>query len=272
MLEDGHDAALAQHQREVERTRYTADAAERRYRAVDPDNRLVARGLEADWERALSELADAKAELARRHAARPRELSDTERAAILALGHDLDHVWTAATTTDKDRKQLLHTLLAEVNITLDRDNGQAQLVLRWKGGAITDLVVPIKRSPPPIRTDEDTLDLVRRLAVRYPDAQIAGILNRQGRHTPRGLSYTAARVQAHAAGWVGPLDGYYVCAACGSAVADQRALHATSSCSCFHASTSAVRWIRPSSRSSAMRSNNSRSWGSAGGCASGWWP
>lgn len=194
-LEDGHDAALAQHQREVERARYTAEAAERRYRAVDPDNRLVARGLEADWERALSELADAEAEFARRHAARPRELSDTERAAILALGHDLDHVWTAATTTDKDRKQLLHTLLAEVNITLDRDNGHADLMLRWKGGAITDLVVPIKRSPPPIRTDEDTLDLVRRLAVHYPDAQIAGILNRQGRHTPRGLSYTAARVQ-----------------------------------------------------------------------------
>jgi DNA invertase Pin-like site-specific DNA recombinase len=197
-LEDGHDAALDQWRRETERARYAAAKAERRYRAVDPENRLVARGLERDWEHALAELAAAEAELARRQAARPTELSDAERAAILALGDDLDQVWAAPTTTDKDRKQLLRTLLEEVNITVERDHtgGRADLVLRWKGGAITDLCVPIKRKPPSIRTDEDTIDLVRRLAVHYPDAQIAGILNRQGRRTPRGLSYTAGRVQS----------------------------------------------------------------------------
>jgi Helix-turn-helix domain len=69
------------------------------------------------------------------------------------------------------------------------------LVLRWKGGTISELTVPIKRAQPKIRTDDDTVDLVRRLAVHYPDAVIAGILNRQGRRTPRGLSYTATRVQ-----------------------------------------------------------------------------
>jgi hypothetical protein len=106
-------------------------------------------------------------------------------------------VWATPTTTDKDRKQLLRTLLDEVNITVDRDSDhpQALLMLRWKGGATSDLSVPIKRRPPTIRTDEDTVDLIRRLAAHYPDAQIAGILNRQGRRTPRGLSYTAGRVQ-----------------------------------------------------------------------------
>lgn len=69
-------------------------------------------------------------------------------------------------------------------------------MLRWKGGAISDLTVPIKRRPPAIRTDEDTIDLIRRLATHYPDAQIAGILNRQGRRTARGLSHTAGRVQS----------------------------------------------------------------------------
>jgi hypothetical protein len=85
-----------------------------------------------------------------------------------------------------------------VNITIsrDHDSGHADLVLRWKGGAITELTIPVKRKPPRrLRTDEDTVDLVRRLAVHYPDASIAGILNRQGRRTPRGLSYTAGRVQ-----------------------------------------------------------------------------
>ena len=64
-----------------------------------------------------SELADAEAELARRQTARPRALTPAERAAILALGDDLGQVWDAPTTTDKDRKQLLRTLLEEVNIT-----------------------------------------------------------------------------------------------------------------------------------------------------------
>lgn len=196
-LEDGHDAALAQWRREVQRAQYAAGKAERRYRAVDPDNRLVARGLETEWEKALVALADAQAELARRETARPKTLTPAERAAILALGDDLDQVWASPTTTDKDRKQLLRTLLDEVNITLhrDADRNQASLILRWKGGAISDLAVPIKRKPPKIRTDEDTVDLVRRLAVHYPDPVIAGILNRQGRRTPRGLSYTATRVQ-----------------------------------------------------------------------------
>ena len=74
-LEDGHDAALAQHRRQVEQARYHASRAERRYRAVDPDNRLVARGLETEWEHALRELADAEAELARRETARPKTLT-----------------------------------------------------------------------------------------------------------------------------------------------------------------------------------------------------
>jgi DNA invertase Pin-like site-specific DNA recombinase len=196
-LEHGHDAALDQHRRQVEQARYQAVKAERRYRAVDPDNRLVARGLETEWNTALQRLADAEAELARRQAARPKSLTPAERAAILALGEDLGQVRDAPTTTDKDRKQLLRTLLEEVNITARRDDPDphARLVLRWKGGAITELTVPLRRPQPKIRTGDDTVDLVRRLAVHYPDAKIAGILNRQGRRTPRGLSYTAGRVQ-----------------------------------------------------------------------------
>src|SRR6516164_1288103 len=119
-IEQGHDAALAQHRRQVEQARYQAAKAERRYQAVDPENRLVARGLEAAWEKALTELAAAEAELARRQAARPAVLTSGERAAILALGDDLHAVWDAPSTTDKDRKRLLGTLLEEVNISSHR--------------------------------------------------------------------------------------------------------------------------------------------------------
>jgi hypothetical protein len=172
--------------------------AGRRYRAVDPDNRLVARGLEAEWEQALRELADAETDLARRQAARPKTLTAQEQQAILALGGALGAVWDAPATTGKDRKQLLRTLIDEAGITLHRDDPspRASLVLRWKGGAISELTVPLRRRQPAIRTDEDTIDLIRRLAVHYPDALIAGILNRQGRRTARGMSYTASRVQS----------------------------------------------------------------------------
>ena len=123
-------------------------------------------------------------------AARPKALTPAERAAILALGDDLGQVWDAPTTTDKDRKQLLRTLLEEVNITARRDkpDPHAPLVVRWKGGAISELTVPLRRPQPKIRTDEDTIDLIRRLAMHYPDAVIAGILNRQHRtHRPRNV-------------------------------------------------------------------------------------
>jgi transposase-like protein len=198
-LEDGHDAALDQWRRQVEQACYHAGTAERRYRAVDPDNRLVARGLETEWNTALQQLADAENEFARREAARPKTLTPHEKQAILALGDDLTGVWSAATTTDKDRKRLLRTLLDEVGIGVhrDHDQGRADLLLRWKGGAITELSVPLKRNPPQrLRTGEDTIDLLRRLAVHYPDATIAGILNRQHRRTARGMSFTASRVQS----------------------------------------------------------------------------
>jgi hypothetical protein len=195
-LQDGHHSVLEQHRREVQRARYDATRAERRYLAVDAENRLVARGLEAAWEKALTALAAAEAELARREARQPKTLTAEQQTRILALGTDLGVIWSAPTTTDRDRKELLGTLLTEVTISLDRAAGHADLVLRWKGGALTDLRVPLTaRKQARLRTDEDTIDLVRRLAVHYPDAQIAGILNRQKRSTATGLPFTAGRVQ-----------------------------------------------------------------------------
>lgn len=194
-LEVGHDAALAQWRLEVERTQYEAERAERRYRAVDPENRLVARGLEAEWAKRLRERVAAEAELARREKERPRPLTPRERETIRALGSDLARVWSAPTTTDRDRKELLRTLVEEVNVAIDPETSNAHLALRWRGGVLSELDVPLlRRRVPSLRTDEDTLGLVRRLAVHYADAVIAGILNRQGRRTVRGDRFTANTV------------------------------------------------------------------------------
>ncbi|MEJ2239904.1 MAG: recombinase family protein, partial [Gemmatimonadales bacterium] len=191
-LEANHDAALAQWRLALERARYEAERAERRYRAVEPENRLVARGLEAEWEKRLRELEQAEAELARREAQRPRTLSNDERRTVRALATDLKRVWNAPTTTVRDQKELLRTLLEEVIIAVYRDDKHAHLTLRWRGGLLTELDVDLPRSrPASVRTDEDTIELVRRLAAHYPDTVIAGILNKQGRTTARGLRFTA---------------------------------------------------------------------------------
>jgi hypothetical protein len=165
-------------------------------------NRLVARGLETEWENCLRELATAQAELARREQQRPRVFSAQERSSILALGGDLKRAWDAVTTTDRDRKELLRTLLEEVIIAVERAEFRAHLTLRWRGELLSELDVPLPRSrPAPIRTDEETVTLLRRLATHYPDAVIAGILNRQGRRTTTGMRFTANRVSSLRTHW-----------------------------------------------------------------------
>jgi len=190
-LEADHDGALAQWRLAVERANYEAQRAERRYSAVDPGNRLVARGLEAEWENCLRELEKAKAELANREALRPRTLSADERRGVLALGTDLLTVWHSATTSPRDKKELLRTVLEEVIITVDKDQYRAHLTLRWRGGSLTEIDLDLPRRRATVRTDEDTIALLRRLAAHYSDAVIAGILNRQERRTAYGHRFTA---------------------------------------------------------------------------------
>ena len=194
-LEADRESALKHWRLGVERASYAAGLAERRYRAVDPDNRLVARGLERAWEESLAALDAAKMELASHEQERPRVLSSEERSRLGTLGPDLATIWTAATTTARDRKELLGTLIEEVIVKVERDKSAAHLTLRWKGGALTEINLGLPRSrPATVRTDEDTVALVRRLAMHYPDTVIAGILNRQGRRTARGHRFEGNRV------------------------------------------------------------------------------
>src|SRR4029450_8103206 len=194
-LDADHDAALAQWRLAVERARYEADRADRRYRAVEHEIRLVARGLEADWERRLRELEQAQRELTIRERQRPRALGPDEAQCLRALGSDLRRVWDAPSTTARDKKELLRALLEEVVIAVERAEARAHLTVRWRGGTVTQLEIGLPHSNPPrVRTDEDSLALIRRLAPHYPDALIASILNRQGRRSARGDRFTALHV------------------------------------------------------------------------------
>lgn len=194
-IEADHDAAIAQWQLQVERLKYEAECAERRYRAVEPENRLVARTLETQWELCLDKLKDAEKELERRRQQNPKRLTPVQRISIRNLSEDLKVVWQAPTTTHRDRKELLQMFLEEVNIAVKHEENKALLILRWKGGVISEQEVNLQyRKVPPIRTEQNTIELVRRLAAHYPDAIIAGILNRQGRKTAHGDRFTVNKV------------------------------------------------------------------------------
>src|SRR5207249_4556561 len=94
-LEADRNAALAQWRLEVERARYEAQRAERRYRAVEPENRLVARGLETEWENQLRDVAAAENELRQREQQRPKTLDAEQLKHIQMLGSDIRKVWSA---------------------------------------------------------------------------------------------------------------------------------------------------------------------------------
>ena len=194
-VETDYDQALEQWRLTVERARYEAERAERRYRAVEPEHRLVARGLEREWERCLNALEDARGELERRQRERPRQLTAAERDAVLALGGDLQRVLDAPTTTPQDKKQLLRTVLEEVMISAPRGEHRIHLTLRWRTGLLSEIELERpRRRPATVRTDENTLELLRRLAQFHSDAMIASILNRQGKTTAYGHPFNADRV------------------------------------------------------------------------------
>jgi DNA invertase Pin-like site-specific DNA recombinase/biotin operon repressor len=192
-----HQARVRSAELELERARIHAERARRQFDACEPENRLVARTLEREWEQRLVEVRRAERALAEVAARRPDPLSDEEIAWCRQAGADLRQVFDAPSTSDRERKQLLRAILTDVVVTVDRTSEQhaAELRVVWEGGAVTEHSVPLPRTGRHTRcTDPDTIALVRQLAERYPDKQIAAILARQGRRTGAGNPFTAHRV------------------------------------------------------------------------------
>ena len=180
----------------AEKARYEADRARRQYDACEPENRLVARSLEAAWEAALRAAEQADADLADQQARRPTPLSPDEAALLARAGADLRAVFDAPSTTTRDRKLLLRTLITDVTVTVDTHAGHVDASIGWEGGAVSRLdPLPLRRQGHTYRaTDEDTVALIRRLAEHYDDTAIAAILARQRRRTATGLRFTRERV------------------------------------------------------------------------------
>jgi hypothetical protein len=165
----------------LERARYEAQLAERRYKAVDPDNRVVARTLETDWEAKLRALEELEQEHRRARQDQKVDLSLADRAEILSLARDLPRVWNAISTTNAQRKNMLRLLVQEVALTpVDVPRRMTRVRVLWHTGAVTESMVDRPRSRAP-RTSEHAIDRIRALTGQgWRDSDIAEELNRQG--------------------------------------------------------------------------------------------
>jgi hypothetical protein len=195
-LTDTHQAQVHSAELELERARHNAERAQRQFDRCEPENRLVARTLESEWERQLIEVSHAEQRLAAIRARRPHPLTEQEIAWCRHAGADLRAAFDAPTTTARDRKLLLRAMITDIVVTVEREQQRALVRIVWEGGAVTDHELTLPKTRPHAATDPDTLGLVRRLAADYPDHQIAGILARQGRLTGTGKPFTATRVRS----------------------------------------------------------------------------
>jgi DNA invertase Pin-like site-specific DNA recombinase len=176
-----------QWQRRVEGARYAVRLAQRRYEQVDPDNRLVARTLEAQWEARLREAAGLEREFEQFRQQTPLRLSPEQRPQLLKLAEDLPRLWNAPSTSWTERKSLLELLIADV--TLTRQGQDIQVQIRWQTNRVDayHLPVPVVGSPP---TPVAILQRIRELRQTHTDQQVAEILNQEGVRTAMGNSFT----------------------------------------------------------------------------------
>ena len=185
-----HQRSLRAAELAAERARYAASRAERAFLACEPENRLVARTLETRWEAALADATEAEAALAAQARARPELPSPGHLATTIA---DLPALWSAPTTSSKDRKRLLRTLLADVTITpAPADRTQLLVGLHWKSGASQQ--VPVTR-PPGIQqrnAGPAAIDLARKIGPTCDNITLAAALNQAGHRTGTGQPFTPA--------------------------------------------------------------------------------
>lgn len=181
-------------QQQVAHAQYEADLAQRRYLHVDPENRLVADVLEAEWNAKLRALAAAREAAEQQRQSDQKRVSAAERSAMLDLPRDFAQIWRDPRTPDRERKRIVRLLIEDVTV---EKGEQIVAQIRFKGGATRTLIVPL---PPPFAqsrlTPAATLAEIDRLLNQDTDAEVAAELNAQGYRTFAGLPFQAMHVSS----------------------------------------------------------------------------
>ncbi|MDC0678995.1 recombinase family protein [Sorangium atrum] len=193
----------------LEQARYEAQMAERRYKAVEPEHRTVARTLEREWDAKLREVERLEREYGEVRTRDKISLTTADRAHIANLSRDVPRIWNASTTTMAQRKAMLRTMVSEVCLTPIRSpDGGTHIRLLWQTGATSEFAVP--RQLPGQHTSQEAVTMIRRMVARMMRAgQIAAALNGAQIPTATGCSWTPATVHSycryHGIRWPRPL-------------------------------------------------------------------
>jgi len=176
-----------QWQHRLERACYQTDRAARQYHAVEPENRLVARELERQWEHCLAEQRTTEEQYDRFRRQRPAELSESERQEIRALSSDIPRLWNDPRTTHADRQAIVRHLVEQVTVSVVGDSQHVDVTIHWAGGFSSHhtLVRPVARYE---QLDNYESLLARILELhdqKLTAAQIAEQLNHEGYRPPK---------------------------------------------------------------------------------------
>jgi hypothetical protein len=182
----------AQWHTRLEQARYEARRAEKRYKAVDPENRVVARTLEREWEARLKDLDDVEREYAEARRDRRVELSAADRNALRAIARDLPAVWRGPTTTPADRKAMLRLVIEAITLKpVDVPRRTTQLKIQWRSGVVDELNV----ERPSLATPASVIDRIRALIEEgLQDEDIAVRFNGEGLLTTKSRPWTGSKV------------------------------------------------------------------------------
>jgi DNA invertase Pin-like site-specific DNA recombinase len=181
---------------ELEQAQYEVRLAARRYEAVDPDNRLVAAELEARWNAALQSAGEVEERL------RQNELPDNatripDKETLASLAQDLPAVWNSTSTEMRLKQRILRILIEEIIADVDESTTEIVLMIHWTGGRHSELRV--KKNPTGKHsrcTNLEAIEIIRQMAGKFPDDQIAATLNRLTFRTGTGNTWTEGRIRS----------------------------------------------------------------------------
>ena len=194
-LEERDKLISAQWHRRIERARYEADLAERRYEESDPSNRLVASTLEKRWNDTMQRVLELKAELAHFERQTMRSVTAEQKQQILRLGRDFPRLWKAPTTSARDRKRILRLLIRDITVVKVPQPKLLHLQICWQGGATETIEVRQRPNyPEAIRYPDSFVAKIRTLAEQYDDKEIATRLNGERLTSATGKPFTASMI------------------------------------------------------------------------------
>ena len=179
----------------LEQARYEANRRQRQFDAIEPENRIVLRQVQALWNKALAKVEQLEHQL-KQEQQRHRPFDEAQRQQLYELAHDLPRLWELKSTNERTKKRIVRTLIEGIIAKKESDSEWICFIIRWAGGVHSEIRLrQAKRGDNGRRTDKQAVQVVKELAAITNDQDIARILNRCGLKTGANKNWTQSRVK-----------------------------------------------------------------------------